>query len=247
MKKLLISIIILLMLILTGFTIVKGIDIGPLKVLGILEIKDENDKLDDKVKQATKLTSTDYQKKIDDLNTAIKQLETQKNSYEDMVNVSTDSQVEAANQTYNNTIDFLFVRIENHAKSEGVTMKMEVTRSSTGVNNVYNLNFTATGSYTGIEEFITGIEDDSKLGFKIEDFSMTATSGSNGEQVEATFVCKNIIIKGIENTSASSGSMSGTTKIDSSTDNTNSTNTTDNTTTDNTVSGNTTNSVNKAQ
>ena len=33
MKKLLISIIILLMLILTGFTIVKGIDIGPLKVL----------------------------------------------------------------------------------------------------------------------------------------------------------------------------------------------------------------------
>ena len=43
MKKLLISIIILLMLILTGFTIVKGIDIGPLKVLGILEIKDEND------------------------------------------------------------------------------------------------------------------------------------------------------------------------------------------------------------
>lgn len=98
MKKLLISILILLMLILTGFTIVKGIDIGPLKVLGILEIKDENDKLDDKVKQATKLTSTDYQKKIDDLNTAIKQLETQKNSYEDMVNVSTDSQVEAANQ-----------------------------------------------------------------------------------------------------------------------------------------------------
>ena len=45
MKKLLISIIILLMLLLTGFTIVKGIDIGPLKVLGILEIKDENDYL----------------------------------------------------------------------------------------------------------------------------------------------------------------------------------------------------------
>ena len=54
MKKLLISVIILLILILTGITIVKGIEIGPLKVLGILEIKDDNDKLDDKVKQATK-------------------------------------------------------------------------------------------------------------------------------------------------------------------------------------------------
>lgn len=124
---------------------------------------------------------------------------------------------------------------------------MKVTRSASGESDTYDLNFSATGTYTGIEEFITDLEDDSKLGFKIEDFSMTATSGSNGEQVEATFVCKNIIIKGIENTSASSGSMSGTTKIDSSTDNTNSTNTTDNTTTDNTVSGNTTNSVNKAQ
>lgn len=234
MKKLLISVIILLILILTGITIVKGIEIGPLKVLGILEIKDDNDKLDDKVKQATKLTSTDYQKAIDDLNDAIKQLENQKNSYEDMVNVSTDSQVEAANQTYNNTIDFLFVRIENHAKSEGVTMKMEVTRNSTGVNNVYNLNFTATGSYTGIEEFITGIEDDSKLGFKIEDFSMVASSQS-GDQLEATFVCKDITIQGIDSTNTSST----TTQIDS-TD----TNTTEQT---NSVNTNTTTQTNTVQ
>lgn len=234
MKKLLISVIILLILILTGITIVKGIEIGPLKVLGILEIKDDNDKLDDKVKQATKLTSTDYQKAIDDLNDAIKQLENQKNSYEDMINVSTDSQVEAANQTYNNTIDFLFVRIENHAKSEGVTMKMEVTRSSTGVNNVYNLNFTATGNYTGIEEFITGIEDDSKLGFKIEDFSMVASSQS-GDQLEATFVCKDITIQGIDSTITSST----TTQIDS-TD----TNTTEQT---NSVNTNTTTQTNTVQ
>lgn len=234
MKKLLISVIILLILILTGITIVKGIEIGPLKVLGILEIKDDNDKLDDKVKQATKLTSTDYQKAIDDLNDAIKQLENQKNNYEDMVNVSTDSQVEAANQTYNNTIDFLFVRIENHAKSEGVTMKMEVTRNSTGVNNVYNLNFTATGSYTGIEEFITGIEDDSKLGFKIEDFSMVASSQS-GDQLEATFVCKDITIQGID----SNNTSSTTTQIDS-TD----TNTTEQT---NSVNTNTTTQTNTVQ
>lgn len=234
MKKLLISVIIALILILTGVTIVNGIEIGPIIILGISDIKKENNKLDDKVKQATKLTSTDYQKAIDDLNDAIKQLENQKNSYEDMINVSTDSQVEAANQTYNNTIDFLFVRIENHAKSEGVTMKMEVTRSSTGVNNVYNLNFTATGSYTGIEEFITGIEDDSKLGFKIEDFSMVASSQS-GDQLEATFVCKDITIQGIDSTITSST----TTQIDS-TD----TNTTEQT---NSVNTNTTTQTNTVQ
>lgn len=236
MKKLLISVIIALILILTGVTIVNGIEIGPLKILGISDIKKENNKLDDKVKQATRLTSTDYQKNLDDLNDAIKQLENQKSNYEDMVDVSTDSQVEAANQTYNNTIDFLFVRIENHAKSEGVTMKMEVTRSSTGVNNVYNLNFTATGSYTGIEEFITGIEDDSKLGFKIEDFSMVASSES-GDQLEATFVCKDITIQGID----SSTSSSVTTQIDSTNLNTNTTESTNN------INSNTTEQTNTAQ
>ena len=128
----------------------------------------------------------------------------------------------------------LLVRIENHAKSEGVTMKMEVTRSSTGVNNVYNLNFTATGSYTGIEEFITGIEDDSKLGFKIEDFSMVASSQS-GDQLEATFVCKDITIQGIDSTITSST----TTQIDS-TD----TNTTEQT---NSINTNTTTQTNTVQ
>ena len=246
MRKILIALIMVVISVFTGVTVVNGIQIGKFEILGISKVKQKNDDLDTTVKKATKLASTDYQQKVDELNSALKKLEVEKSNYEDLANVSTESEIQAANKTYN-TIDFLFVRIENHAKSEGVTIEMKVTRSASGESDTYDLNFSATGTYTGIEEFITDLEDDSKLGFKIEDFSMTATSGSNGEQVEATFVCKNIIIKGIENTSASSGSMSGTTKIDSSTDNTNSTNTTDNTTTDNTVSGNTTNSVNKAQ
>lgn len=246
MRKILIALIMVVILVFAGVTVVNGIQIGNFEILGISKVKQKNDDLDTTVKKATKLASTDYQQKVDELNSALKKLEVEKSNYEDLANVSTESEIQAANKTYN-TIDFLFVRIENHAKSEGVTIEMKVTRSASGESDTYDLNFSATGTYTGIEEFITDLEDDSKLGFKIEDFSMTATSGSNGEQVEATFVCKNIIIKGIENTSASSGSMSGTTKIDSSTDNTNSTNTTDNTTTDNTVSGNTTNSVNKAQ
>ena len=229
MKKLLISVIILLILVLTGITVVKGLEVGSFRILGILDIKKENDGLDTKIKQATKLTSTDYQRKIDELNDAIKQLEKQKNDYEDMVNVSTDTQIEAANQTYNNTIDFLFVRIENHAKSEGVKMEMKVTRSSTGVEDVYNLNFTAVGTYTGIEEFITGIEDDSKLGFKIENFSMIAST-EGGEQVEATFVCKDITIKGMSQSEVNSITTTNpTTQVDTTSPNTQ-TNTTTNTT-----------------
>lgn len=197
MKKLLLTIITILIFILAGITIIKGFKIGGLDILGISDIKAKNDQLDEKIKQATKLASTDYQKKMDNLNEAIKKLETERNNYEDMVSVSTQSEVEAANQSYDYKIDFLWIRIENHAKSEGVKMKMELTRSSSGAENVYNLNFTATGSYIGIEEFITDIEDDSKLGFKIEEFKMTAESEENSNIVQATFVCKDVSIEGI--------------------------------------------------
>lgn len=196
MKKLLLSIVIILVIILTGITVVNGFQIGELTILGITGIKEKNEELDTTIKQATKLASTDYQKKIDDLNETIKKLESEKTKYDDMVDVSTDSEVQAANQSYENMIEFLLIRIENHAKTEGVTMKMDVTGSTSGAENVYNLNFTATGAYVGIEEFITDIEDDSKLGFKIEDFKMTASS-ENGSTVQATFTCRDISINGI--------------------------------------------------
>ena len=71
-----------------------------------------------------------------------------------MVSVSTDSQVETANQSSNYMSDFLWIRVENHAKSVGVIMKMDITRSSTGAENVYNLNFTATGSYVELKNLL---------------------------------------------------------------------------------------------
>ena len=239
MKKLLLGVIAGLLVILTGITVVKGFKIGSIEVLGVQAIKQKNDELDEKVKEATKLASTDYQRKIDDLNNEIKKLQTEKNNYQEMVSVSTDSEVEAANQSYENMIEFLLVRIENHAKSEGVIIDLTVSRSSSGAENVYNLNFTALGSYVGIEEFITDIEDDAKLGYKIEEFKMTASS-QNGSTVQATFVCRDISIEGL----SSSG-------VDTSTTNTNTVNENNvvensNQTNNNAVNANQTNTENSA-
>lgn len=196
MKKLLLITISVLMVALIGVSAIKGLKIGEFKILGITEIKNKNEELDTKIKNATKLASTDYQKKIDDLNETVKKLEAEKKNYQDMVSVSTDSQVQAANQTYENMIEFLWIRIENHAKTEGVEMKMDITRSSSGAENVYNLNFTVLGAYAQIEEFITDIEDDSKLGYKIEEFRMSP-SAEDGSVLQSTFVCRDIKIIGI--------------------------------------------------
>lgn len=224
MKKLLISIIIILVLILTGITIVNGIEIGNLKVSGITEIKKQNEDLDSKIQNATKLASTDYQKKLDDLDKTVKEFEKTKTSYEDMINVSTDSEIQAANQYGVYEIGMLWIKLGNHAKSEGVKMDVSAknltaidTNTSIEADKRYNCNlyFTATGTYAGIAGFIEDIEDDSKLGFRIEDFKMTSSSeGTN--ILQATFTCKDIIIRGVL-------TSSGTTSTDTTNNTENST------------------------
>lgn len=246
MKRILMYLIIILIVILAGTTVVNGFHIGNLQVLGVKEMKKENDDLDKKIEQATKLASTDYQNKVDELNDEIKKLEDNKQKYEDLVSVSTDTQVEAANQGSVYMIDFLWIKIENHAKSEGVTVTMNVNKSSSGATGTYDLEFTADGSYVGIEEFITSIEDDTSLGFKIEDFSMTA-DGSNGE-VEAKFTCKDIAIQGLTQTTDNNANTDnrandGNTQANNTTANSTNDNTQGNTTANNTSANSTTGSA----
>ena len=77
---------------------------------------------------------------------------------------------------------------------------------------------------------LTVIENDSQLGFKIENFSMVPSSSTT--DLQATFTCKDITIKGISNSSST---------INQSTNN-QTNNTTTNT--NNTTSSNSTNTAN---
>ena len=218
MKKLLISILIILLLVLCGFAVTKGYNIGDFTVLGVETIKEKNEQLDETIGQATKLASTDYPKAISDTEADLKKLTQEKKNYEDMVTISTGDEVKQATQFQKYEIESLWVKIGNHAKSEGVVMKMDLLRG-TGDDN-YNLNFTVNGSYIGITNFISNIENDSQLGFKIENFSMVPSSS------------KDITIKGISNSSST---------INQSTNN-QTNNTTTNT--NNTTSSNSTNTAN---
>lgn len=236
MKKLLITVIIILLIILTGITIRNGISIGKLSVLGIKDIKKEDEQLNTTIQQATKLASTDYQRKIDDLNSQIKKLENEKQEYNDMVSVSTESQTQTANQFLGGyKIEYLYVRIGSHAKTEGVEMKMDVSRSSSGTENTYNLNFTVTGAYARIAEFITDIEDDSSLGFKIEEFKMLADSSSDTSTLQATFVCKDIKIEGVSSSTDTTTPVETTNQNNNTVNNTTTDNSTNNTTVNNTA------------
>ena len=192
-------------------TVVKGLKIGNINILGISELKKENDELDTKVKEATKLASTDYQKKIDELNKQLKELQSKKEEYLDLENVSSEQQINGANslnQPYK--MEYLYTTFGKHAKNNGIKIDMAFTRSSSGDDKYYNINFTATGSYIRIAEFIMNIEDDSSLGFKVEEFKMTPSS--EGENtLQATFVCKNIKIEDVSSNTVSTNQNTDTT------------------------------------
>ena len=241
MKKLLIILLIALVLTLTIFTVVNGLELGSFKILGIKGIQGKNANLDKSVTEATKLASSEFPDKITQLNTSMKKLKEEKNNYEDMVAVSSSDDVQIASQLAKYKIDFLWTKIGTHATSEGVIIKMDITNGS-GAKDTYNLNFTVNGGYINIAEFIRDIEDDSKLGFKIEEFSMKA--GSSEADLQATFVCKDVPIEGISQTTQSAPTPEATNTTSGNTTNTsaNTANTTNTTNTANTT--NTTNTAN---
>lgn len=232
MKKLLILILITLLLILTMFIGIKGVTIGKLEILGIQGIQAKNSELDSKIQDAAKLVEKTYAQTISEVNSNAKKLKEEKQNYQDMTAISSDGETQAANQIEKYEIETLWVKLGNHATSEGVVMKMDVTSGSSGAQGSYNLNFTVTGGYVQIEDFISSIENDSTLGFKIEEFKMAPS----GNDLQATFVCKDVPIKQVSSTTT----VTQNTTTDG--NNTANTNTAGNNTTDNTA--NVTNNTN---
>lgn len=236
MKKLLISILIGLLLIFSAFLIIQGIGFGNFKILGITGIKSKSEELNEKIQEAGKLAEKDYKQAVSDVETNAKKLASEKQRYEEITS-TIDGETQSTGQIQKYEIETLWVKLGNHATSEGAVMKMDVLTSGTA-QDVYNLKFTVTGSYISITDFISDIENDSTLGFKIEEFKMIP-AGENGD-LQATFVCKEISIKDVSKENVPTVSEQETeenkkslNKNGNTTNTTNKNNTTNNNTTDN--------------
>lgn len=245
MKKLLILILITLLLILTMFIGIKGVTIGKIEILGIQGIQAKNSELDSKIQDAAKLVEKTYAQTISEVNSNAKKLKEEKQNYQDMTAISSDGETQAVNQIEKYEIETLWVKLGNHATSEGVVMKMDVTSGSSGAQDSYNLNFTVTGGYVQIEDFISSIENDSTLGFKIEEFKMAPS----GNDLQATFVCKDIPIKQVsstttvtQNTTTDGNNTANTNTAGNNTKGNNTANAVNNTNTTNNTTNNTTTS-----
>ena len=178
MRKYLISVLIGIIIILLFVALFIGIQLGGFQIKSIAMIKQDDEILDTKISEINQKESVTYKNKIDELEAKAKELNKQKENYADLILFNSEDEDSNINLYQKYEIEYLWVILGKYATSNGLTMKLDVTNGSSGLEKKYNLNFTLTGDYVSVIDCISEIEDDDVLGFKIENFKMV--SGGEG-------------------------------------------------------------------
>lgn len=219
---------------------VEGVQSNLIQIASYDEVKAANKQLDTQISELNRKNTTEYESKRTALTTAVKNYKDKKEKYEALApTVQETEEQEPEETTTSNTkpydVDFLWTIVGNYATETGISIDFTFVKSTTASTSssdyftMSDINFTVSGTYNSIIEFIYDIEDDDRLGFEIKNFKMS----KGGSGVQATFSAIGVPINN-ENLT--------TLTTQSTTDSTN-TALTGNTTTDNTVAGDTTNAI----
>lgn len=183
MRRILIGILTILLIVMAVLVITKGLTIGNFKILGVQQIIEGNDKLTAEISETEKLIRSNYPTELETLDSNVSSLLAAKEEYQDLADVSTKSEINKATTVETYTVEFLWTRLGRHATAEGVYLSYTPTNNS--------IKFTVSGDYIPILSFVSAIENDSKLGFRIENFKLIP----GGNNLQATFETRNINIK----------------------------------------------------
>ena len=232
MKKILISIIIILLIGL-GYTIgVKSLSIGQLKLESVGDIKNASASLDQKFNTSKEISAKTYPKSIEDLDKVVRDLKTAKQQYQAKTLNNPDVQSNLGIiQVEKYNIEYLWTIIGNYATKNGVTLTLDI--KSTSAQDVYNLNFSLEGKYIGITDFIYSLEDDSELKFEIKDFKISS------DKITTKNTATNVTDNEVASNENGDNQESNNTVNDNSKTNSNSTNTNQQDTTSNNSQDNT--------
>lgn len=183
MRKILIGILTILLIVMAVLVITKGLTIGNFKILSVKQIIEGNDKLTAEISETEKLIRSNYPTELETLDSTVSSLLAAKEEYQDLADVSTKSEINKATTVETYTVEFLWTRLGRYATAEGVYLSYTPTNNS--------IKFTVSGDYIPILSFVSAIENDSKLGFRIENFKLIP----GGNNLQATFETRNINIK----------------------------------------------------
>lgn len=186
MKNNITLLIILVSIILLVCLGLEGIKIGNFEILSISQLIEKNAELDSKITETSILTTTNYPDNVETLEETYERYEIQKQKYEELAGVTNETNEEIY-ETKQYDIGYLWRLLGNYATKRNVNLGIQVQKNTNGKSS-YNINFSVNGKYVNISQFITDIENDSDIYFRIYNFKI---SGS-GEVITSTFTVRNI-------------------------------------------------------
>lgn len=169
------------------FVSVQGIEIGSFKILSVQQLLQKNEDLNSKIATASDLTTISYEQSKATLEQTYEKQQIEKQKYEELMGL-TDSKSKQIFETKQYDVGYLWKVIGKNATKRNLKIGMNVQKT-TG-QNLYDLNFSVSGQYPNTIQFITDIENNSDLNFRIYNFKMTGS----GDAVSSTFSVKGINI-----------------------------------------------------
>lgn len=164
----------------------QGIKIANFEVLSISQLIEKNKQLNEKIAEASLLTTTNYPDNIQTFEETYETYKIQKQKYEDLAGTTKETN-DKVYETKQYDIGYLWRILGNYATKRNVNLGIKVQKNVNS-NSSYNIDFSVNGKYVNISQFITDIENDSDLYFRIYNFEMAGS----GEVITATFTVRNV-------------------------------------------------------
>lgn len=198
MREKVIMLVVLICVILVALLAIFGLKIGNFQILSVSQLIAKNEQVNNEIDEVTRITSDEYPKAIQELEATGETLKIQKEKYEQLSGFT--SEEEQVYETEKYDIGYLWTVVGNYATKNNTSLVMDI-KKTTGT-DLYDLYFTVQGTYVHISQFITAIENDSDLSFRVYNFKLVP--GSDNVNLKATFTVKDVNIDDstlIENTS----------------------------------------------
>ena len=206
MRKVLISILIIVLIILAYFIVFQGVSIGQFKILGTKQISELSITLKQKADEANYKVAQELPNKKQEVLTSVGTLLSNKENYFRVANISTETELSEATIEESYNAEYLYLKIGGYARQEGVKMRMDIMATDNEDSEIKNLAFTVTGKYVGIIDFISALENDNELDFVINSFKMIPSEENDGN-LKATFNVNGVKIKLDETSQTNNDSM----------------------------------------
>lgn len=193
MRKYVLILVLIILAIICFCLMFFGFKIGNFKINSYNQVVAISSEKNELLSELNYKNTTEFDEKRQNLLKAVREYNSKKSNYDDLVanGKITDNNIYNSMDLYD--VDFLWTTIGNYATEKNVTLQFDVSKSSTAtaISSEYimcDLNFTITGEYIAITDFIYSLEGDDKLNFEIEEFLLE----KGGDKLQATFVVKEV-------------------------------------------------------